>query len=256
MSREYVNKLRYLSYSTIYSARGTVNNDLSSRACFANVLNRGENLNEEHYEIYLICDPQYALNKHQSNLCFLTLKELKKHIYLARRLFPFKYSVEDIRYDGYAAFKVSIDLNACHFYHRYLLTWIRYAYEFPFNVILNDALRMKRAYLNKESIPNLFVLCANSYYSGIEIYNTGHAISRIDSKFLKEPVLKDKIHNIGLRNDRRSCVNDLYDRATCSIEAIKNNNSCYLEYWTNSEDFEDRAKVYLKNYKKLKQSKD
>lgn len=252
MSKEYVDKLSYLSYSTIYSARGTLNNELRSRACFADILNRGE-ISEEHYEIYMIRDKNYALLHNACNLCMLTESELKKHIILARRLFPFSYSVEESKYDGYSAFKVNIDITAKHFYHRYLLTWIRYAYEFPYNLILSDALRMKHYYLRRESVTNLFVLCANSFTGEPVGYGSGHSISCQQSSFLKEYELKDKIKQLAANQGRYTAVNSIYPyKWDAKYPKIDSKNGRYLSYWTNNEDFEERAKVYLKGYKQLK----
>lgn len=259
MSKEYVNKFQYLSYDTVFDAKGDKDLDCARNACFAPILNRGTNIHNEEYNLYLVHDPKYALNKNRSNLCFLSLKQLKKHIYLARRLFPFEYSVEETEYEGYPTYKVHLKLNANHFYHRYLLTWIRYAYEFPFNLILMDAIRMKHCYLNRESIANLFVLCANSYCEGPEFYNSGHAISYQGCNFLKERLLKAGIDSIAAKNDKYSRVNDLYRQLNPVINKkyprLKGKNSRYLEYWIDQDDFEKRAKVYLKGYKILKNKK-
>ena len=257
MSKEYVNRLRYLSYATIYSTSGDDKLHLGSRACFGSTLNYGGVVHDMHYEIILIRDPKYALNCYKSNLCFLTKKEVKRHILLARRLFLFKYAVEECTYQNYEAFKVTLDLSANHFYHRYLTTWVRYLYEFPYNVLFNDVLRLKHQYLKKESIANLYVLCVNSYngYAG-EGYGTGHSMPYRNSNFLKEQQLKAAIEREGKVQDCYSGrLNNLYP----PIGGIKFKQICltqedvdkskYLEYWLDQEEFEKRAQVYLANYK-------
>lgn len=257
MSKEYVNKIRYASYCTIYSARGTINNDLTSRVCFADILNRGK-IKEEHYEIYILNDLDHCLNQCISNYCFLSIEEIRNHIRLARRLFPFVYDVEETGYNGHSGFKVTIDLDANSIYHRYLLTWIRYLYEFPFNIILNDALHMKQTYLNRVSIPNLFVLCANSYQNGPDIYNCGHAISYGSSRqstLLKEYQLKQALSSLAVRDDIYGYLNQIYPESNIISYPKINTKSkgSYLEYWSDLGEFEERAKVYLKGYNLLTQ---
>lgn len=254
MSKKYVNKLRYLHYSTIFSTEGDIKLSMESRACFADALNR--RLQNVEYTLELIRDPNYALNSHMSNLCLLGERELKKHIGLARRLFPFKYSVKPTVYEGYDAFEVKLSLDAKHFYHRYLLTWVRYAYEFPFNIILNDTIRMKHEYLRKESYTNLFVLCADCFYQG-PAYNSGHSISYSRwnySKFLKESELRDIINTIAQENSCWSRVNNIYPSENEVFSKIlpSTGNENYLDYWLDVEAFEERAKTYLSGYKLLK----
>jgi hypothetical protein len=253
MSKAYKIQLKYCCYSSLYSASGDIEVPLKSHACYADVLNRGNNINDEHYEIFMIRDLDYALDNRYAHTCFLSLSELKKHISLARRLFPFTYSVEEVTYQKYPAFKVNIDLSAPHFYHRYLTSWIRYAYEYPFNIILNDVLRMKHEYLPKESTTNLFVLCANTFYDGPLYYNTGHSISEHSSVFLKESKLKQVIKEKASNSGLYTRINSIYprqDNLNCS--RFEGNKYKYVDFWLDNEGFEERAKTYLANYKKMK----
>lgn len=252
MSNKYVKKLKYLNYCTIFAASGDLNVPLRDRACFADVLNI-KYLNKEHYEIYIVRDENFCLKQNASHLCLLDESGIKKHLKLARRLFPFSYNVEKSEYNGMDAFKINIDLEAAHIYHRYLLTWVRFLWEFPYNLILIEALRMKHAYLPKESITNLIVVCTNSYNNGPCWYNAVHGIYVGESSLLKERDLKDALLLIG-QVGQDGQVNDLYpsnDRAS-PIRIEPDENSRYLEYWQDPAEFNKRAKVYLKEYKRLK----
>lgn len=251
MSKEYVNRLSYLGFSTIFSAEGDIPRGLGSYACFGGILNIGKKLQKEHYEIFVIRDPKYAVESNRSNLCLLNDKEVRKHLWLVKRLFPFKYVVEESQYQEFSAYKIILDVDAPKFYHKYLLTWLRYLYEFPYNLILVDALRLKHQYLPKENIANLFILCANSFNYRPVSYSEGHGIARYPSGFLKEYELKAKINEQAIGSQQ---VNYLYPRLTkIKLEKIADNNGVYLEYWLNPEDFLERKDVYLKNYKTLKQ---
>lgn len=251
MSKELVTSLKYLNYATIYSAQGDIDVQLDTQACFADILNRGT-IHNEHYELYLLRDPKGITDYHYANICIFTEQELKRHILLARRLIPFTFSVEQSGYDGLASYKVNLDISANHFYHRYLLTWIRYAYEIPYNLFLADVHRLKQEYLKKESITNLFVLCANSYNNSPKDYEYIHAIPKKNCRFLKEYELKAKINSFGECTQDRHYVNELYSTHDLHLETLpQTENESYLEWWLNEEAFQERAQVYLRNYKRL-----
>ena len=55
MLKQYVEKISFLSYDTIFSAKGSKNIGLSHNACFSRVLNYGY-ITKEQYVIYLIRD--------------------------------------------------------------------------------------------------------------------------------------------------------------------------------------------------------
>lgn len=250
MLKEYKQRIQYIGYDTIYSAHGDRDNALMSRACFADILN-WKYLFKEHYELFMYADPGQLVNHSNSNYCLLTEAQLKKHIQSVRRLFPFKYSVIKTTYKEYNAYKIVLDVEAEHFYHRYLLTWIRYAYEWPFNVLLNDAFLLKHHYLNRVSLSNLFNLCAScfkgySYNSGHAIYNPGYKL-----QFMKEPKLKLVIQNLASKKNSNTRVNSIYEgvgvnRHQC-IDEVK-----FLDYWTDIDAFKERAKEYLRIYKTIK----
>lgn len=255
MLKKYVNRISYISYATIYSCEGSVGLDLTNRACFSNVLCYRSKLQKEHYEIILVRDPRFATVNYKSNLCLLNDRELRKHLWLVRRLFPFEYNVTEVQYEGYSAYQVTLDVDAPYFYHKYLLTWLRYAYEFPYNIILNEALRLKHQALPHESIANLFILCANSYNNAIEYYSPGHAITDPGSGFLKEYELKAKINEIAGNGDfyTQHC-NNIYPITGKKFQTIPDKSvGCYLDYWTDPDAFEKRKKVYLSNYKTIKE---
>jgi len=255
MSKIYVDKLSYLNYATVYSAQGDRDVVMGKHACFAEAINRGT-IQKEHYEMYLIRDKRFAIEKRFSNLCLMNEAQLRKHIWLARRLFPFKYTVENSEYDRHPAFKVTIDLDAPLFYHRYLLTWVRYAWEFPYNLIMEDALRMKHQYLPKENIPNLYVLCSDSIVSCPTGNDSLHGIPCGGASFLRECELKARINELSASKYGR--LNELYPskyEVHCKLEKTTDdaNKWPYLDYWNDPEEFQERAKIYLRNYKILKQ---
>ena len=254
MSKTFKDSLRCLSYHTEFSAEGTKRLSMARRACFSELLNYGTRVENEHYKVIIYNDPNIAVKASRSNYCPFGKESLKKHIHQARRLFEFTYNIVETSNDysgkSYSCFEVTIDLSGPKIYHRYLLTWLRYSYEFPFNLILMNAFRLKDTCIKEETIPNLFVLVANCFYGGPSSYNTGHSISYQSCKFLKEKTLKDRIK-------KANSVNEIYPRySNLKLGRIDpGGNSCYLDYWTDIEEFDKRSKVYVEAYKKLKNSK-
>ena len=230
----------YLNYDTIYKASGDINNVLMRRACFADVLNRGV-IQKEVYEIFLIRDDSH-LKKRYNNCCFFTFDEVVRHVRLAQRLFHFSYKVEESNLEKTPCFKVTLNLDGPHIYHRYLLTWVRYLYEAPFNLILKDSLQLKDRYLKRVSFTNLFILCAACYQGG-PYYNSGHAISYISSRFMKEGELKSRLRVV-------PCLNNIYKINGSYLECIKP--ETILTNWLNDNTLKERIKVYIAAYKKMK----
>lgn len=246
MSKEYVHKLRDFDYCSLYSVNGDIDLPFDRRICFADVF-RKYNIHDAHYVLKLIRDPAYNEATGKNNICLLTKQELQRHLKLARRLFPFKYSVQESEYNEYAAFEVTIDIALNSIYHKYLLTWIRYAYELPYNIILNEALRMKHTYLRKESITNLYILCANSFTCSCFSYGSGHAIAYPFSAFLKESELIAQLTSC-------NSLNSIYPRARQDVLKIPipaEEIDKFLEYWLDEEEFNQRARIYITNYKQM-----
>lgn len=254
-------KLNFMSYCSYFEANGDIHVPLGSHACFANAINR-KTIRKESYIIYLFKDLKVA-KKHQSNFCPLTKEELIYHIKQARRIFKFNYNVEEepeVR-SGVGvcpAFKVTFDVDANHFYHRYLLTWLRYAYEFPYNMILLEAFRLKKYAIPKETLPNLFVLITNSLKDSY--YSDGHSIGCSYGKhdMLKEVTLKKNISELAKQNSNYGCLNQIYPRTkNKDITKLTRIDLSYLDVdqWLPLETFDKRVEKYVKNYKILKGTK-
>lgn len=250
-------KLRYLSFHNEYSAKGTRDNSLQHRVCFADILNRGT-IKEEHYELKVYKGAELALKHNKSNSCFLNKDELSEHLSRAKQIVNFEFSIEetDHEYSGnsYPGYLVKIDLDAPHVYHRYVLTWFRYAYEYPFNLLLMDARRLQEELID-EDIENLFVTCADCFSGSYPAsYNTVHSISVSKNKFLTIEGLKQKLSEHEGSDCR--CMNVLYPKTTAAIDCVPNTEDCqYLGYWRDDEEFQKRREIYLKAYNKLKRLK-
>lgn len=132
---------------TCYKSTGAVcRNYLNSRAvCFGTLVSRLPNEGNIHnkYKIVLF-KPQdehhWEINGRNGNATLLNINEIRNHIRVVKNIFNFSYKVTEHE-DRYFVF---IDINQPKIYHRYLLSWIRYTYEYPFNIACLDMHEMRR----------------------------------------------------------------------------------------------------------------
>ena len=139
---------QFLCYHTEYSCKGAIGKKMGVSACFSRVFNAidGENISED-YEIILYKGTKLAKEKNKSNSCLFTKKQISNHLKQAQRIYPFNFRITEVTNwgDGYNVFKVHLKLiQAPGTFHKYLLTWLRYMYEYPYNVILYDAYKLKK----------------------------------------------------------------------------------------------------------------
>ena len=146
-------EFKFLRYYTKYSAFGALKVYLSEYACFSDIYKKfaPRNLYDENYIIYIY---KGANNLRNNNMCFLSKKQLQNHIKQAQEIFNFKYQVIELE----KLYKVNLSITqAPGNFHKYILAWIRYCYEFPYNMLLLDALEIKKESCFKyTSISNLF----------------------------------------------------------------------------------------------------
>jgi hypothetical protein len=230
----------FLNYYTEYEAHGDFNKEKDHHACFAMAFKDVEDYSHVSYKIYIYKE----LKNGHSNFCTIqSKKELEKYIGLVKSLFKFKFKVEETE----AEYIVSLELNNLrNIYHRYILTWIRYSYEYPYNVLMADAIKLRKN--NKrfrcESLFNLFLLVSQTFSKSGGYYGTGHAISE-NGKFIRLKGLRKNL-------DKKSYMNDLVrDSSSKGLKSLVNMRHKNKEYW--NDEYEDREKVYLYNYKYKKE---
>lgn len=83
---------------------------------------------------------QYHINGKNANATLLNIDEIRNHVRIVKKLFNFSFKVVE-KEDRY---HVYIDINQPKIYHRYLLSWIRYTYEYPFNIACLDMHEMRK----------------------------------------------------------------------------------------------------------------
>lgn len=223
---------------------------METRVCFARAFAKleGKSVSAKYtIKVY----KEDALRKiNGSNMCYLTRKQIKNHIDQLKDLFPIKSSVIDSKDKRKPYFVVTIELkNLRGTYHKYALTWLRYLYEYPYNVILLDAYRLKQDPVFRfESIANLFNLVASCSATWI---GEGHAVvGNSPVGFLRRKELLARLNSV------RS-LNSVYTRLGVERKRVPGVIDEYhyrdLEYWNNDNFFKEKRKpVYMEEYAKLK----
>lgn len=238
---------KYLSYSTIYQASGDLvfeNKDLEGQACFSYIFRNVKNNKKQHiiYSIYISTDPGFIQDNRESNFCILTEEQIRFHISYLRFISSFKYKITKKFIDDYSGFRIDLDLNAIGNVHKMFLTWIRYLYEYPYNLVLYDSfkLREEEKFIKKLNYLNI-VNFVTVFYSNDLIHQIPRSYHRIP-EFITRKSFKDRLMNC----DR---LNDILENFNIQVTQFTE----YDEIDDFIKDFDNRKKNYIKNLNKLKQ---
>lgn len=249
---------QFLDYHTEYSCKGEFEKKMCTEACFSFVFRRTseENVSEE-YEIILYKGTDFSRVMHKSNSCLFTKKQIRNHLRQAQGIYPFDFYITEVPDwgKGYNVFKVRLKLtNVPGTFHKYLLTWLRYTYEYPYNVILYDAYKLKKdpcfRFTSMSDLFNLVLGCFSEDPRDI------HQIARNQvSKTMLKRDIREKLQNI-------QTLNDVYDRLKSKGEKNQIPNkygdltTSDFEFWESDNIFERQRKpIYMNVYKEILKKK-
>lgn len=240
-----MDNFKFLNYHTEYGCEGTVYKKFGTESCFGKIFRCDLVYLDEKYLIRLY-KKDCILKTRENNSCFVGIKEIKRHLKMISSLLVFeKYKFKIEEKENY--FDVTLEIKADRLYHQYVLTWLRYLYEFPFNMILKDAKRMRKEKEFKfESLSNLFVVISNCY---TDIFDREiHLISWGSYKLLKNKQISDRMKHLISEGDRK--LNNIYINQR-GQEIIKG--ELYdLKFWESEEKYNERLVEYKKSYKKCR----
>lgn len=241
-----------LNFCTEYSSQGNTNKNMCKDACFSTVFyserNGVKQKNVYTVKLYKLGD---LLNKkRQNNACLTDRAGVVHHLKILQSVFKFGYRLKETE----DHFVLKMTLEGDLIYHKYLLTWVRYLYEYPFNVFLADAMKLKQVPGFKfESIINLFNLVGAS--SGICQHGTGiHAIGETANfkELLTTKQIKQRLKELEGGNQRiNNTFQYLEDAKFKKLEDNDRQLAC-SEYWLSEALFEERVPIYQENYKLIK----
>ena len=254
-------EFQYVNLCNFFSCTGNINKKESKEICFASVLNQMNDTIQYtiKYNIIFFIDPTPAREESKNNYCIITKQQLKSHLTCLKKVVPCWFKINKIIYKEYNAFSVDLCLVKClKNQHKYALTWLRYAYEYPFNVMLKDALTLKQEVMYSHvSLRALFNIVAFSSY--VE----GNSVHWINEDCLHKPVtnyelLKSIVSNKWLNdiyktyhpNDIPTCYGKDGAKIICS-NTINKYRTTDLEYW-DLKYFSERKKIYNNAFNVIK----
>ena len=245
---------QFLDYHTEYSCKGEFEKEMDAEACFSFVFNHTSERNvSEEYEVILYKGTSFSREKHNSNSCLFTKKQIRNHLRQAQGIYPFDFHITEVSNweDGYNVFKVHLKLtNVPGTFHKYLLTWLRYMYEYPYNVILFDAYKLKKdpcfRFTSMSDLFNLVLGCYNDNPRDI------HQIARNQvSKVMRKKDIREKLQQIRM-------LNNVYDKLKRKVNAdtipdsVEELSTSDIEFWESDDIFEKHRKpIYMNVYKKV-----
>lgn len=242
---------KYLEFWTYYSSKGTTDKELAREYCFSKIF-YGKTKQNNDYELFIYNDGHL---KTRDNNCLLTKEQLIKHIEEINKFYKFEYTLNPIK--GKNGYKLSFNLNAPLVYHKVILSWLRYAYEFPFNVAIYEAFKLKEEKgFKRVTLLNLFNLIGST----MNCTNHGASIHAIGvfyewKRFINYKEFCKYIKKANKRSP--NCViNDIIpvldkkEFKILNLPADKRIN--HTDYWEDEKEYKTRLKLYKKNLKTLK----
>lgn len=245
-------EFRTVSYHTEYSCSGDYDRKMASSACFASAFRDVDTRKKSsiNYKIKLYTNAEISRNIGRSNFCPLSKKDLKNHIYLLKGIIPFEVQITEYKEEKDPYYEVDLKLNDLPgIYHKFILTWIRYAYEFPYNMFLVEANKLRKEIpFRFDSVANLFNLVGSCVGLG-----GGHTVGWGESiGFLQRKELTAKLKKVGRLNSIYKTTNDRLRISTLVQHKNKELRYTDMEFWNNDELYQDRLKTYLQKYKHIK----
>lgn len=231
-----MNEFNYLNYCTEYSVSGSFKKPMQEEACFRSIFNKATNDGDYTYTIRLYTSYK-KLGEKNNNYCFFNKSQVKNHINQLKDLGDFKSVVIDKKDHIEVIIKIS---QQCNLFHRYLVSWIRYLYEFPYNVLLLDAYRLKQEKKFRfTSISNLMNICVSAYPVH---YRDLHGITQY--KALHKPLSKK---NLKKRIEDTGRLHSIYKTIDEDAKRLPNDMNYYnLDFWESLELYNEiRKPIYL-----------
>jgi hypothetical protein len=248
-------EFKWLDYCTSYVCESkSLGNRvvMDGAACFGYIFNKVKGKTDYIFKINY--DPSVLLS-HISNYCPLQMSDIIQWLDYLCSIINAKY---EIKYGKALMKRKLLDCYEIHFHvrkansitHKFLLTSIRYLYEWPFNIILSETFILYNNYesFRDESLLNIVNLVYESQQSWKSRYGLGHGLSGA-AKLISDKSLKKKLSK---RDNNHNRVNDLFEITNTfeQLKMVKPND--LLMYWESMEDFKkDRLRIYLHNYNLL-----
>lgn len=238
--------LRDSSYCTSYRV---YNRDLIDEACFAEYFKILDDKQEYNnlIKVYVGKEPGFGSERANHTL-LLNENEILQHVNALTQLIPnLTFSVTSgklpIFGENRDCYIISLNINGKKIIHKFVLTWVRYLYEFPYNIILKEAYKLQNygKPFSKYNIFNLYMLCSTAFP---ELPGCGHSFNH-SGYFLSNKTIKERL---GMCKD----LNDIYTPVSYEAydaHSLKFSNEIpyhYTDYWDDHDNFIKRIPHYKK----------
>jgi len=222
--------------------------EMSKRACFNAQFDRWGNWDNKlkvQYTIRLFRDSDYVKDDDYNNYCILSKQEVLDHMeYINKNVHEIDYSVDDTS-DSIYDLSVTIDGNRTQ--HKFILTWVRHLYEFPFTMFLIDSLKLKNQVpeFEDQSLFNLCQLVGTAYSTRYHWYRTDQCLCLPRKQFMTFDEIKKGL-------DNSQWITGIWKNLLPGrvIRRIHSSDVYKLSWWLNEESFKtERLSIYKHNLK-------
>jgi len=237
-------QFKYLNYTTIYSAKSdTINIKRGVYSCFADLRRKVDHVENLKVEI-IVLKSEELVNKQYDNYCFLDKKDINNFINSVKFINPFTFKVVSgtykIQNNDHPCYKITLFFKEIDKLPLlFILTWVRYLYEFPFNVEMLDLIRLRKEGLfrgfSNVNLMGIIQSYMSPYYGLHSIYNG----MIVPFKNVRE--LKNRFSEVNSLNgifEHQNFHEDSY------LKEITDS-----EFWLSDKKYNKRKEVYL-NVKK------
>lgn len=240
-------KFKFLDYCTIVSK--DQKKFPKSSVCFAEVIPnylRTSQLENQSYFLYICKSPDYGWKHNSRHHFLLTLSEFRKLIRNIKSYYNFNYSIREIKHNKEEFYRIKINIPKLHrgYIDLFILTALRYSYEYPFNVILKDAFKLMHDPTFKQL--NL-INCCNLIWKLIFARNERTVHSLCD----EYPLYTNK-KDVKKRLTTTDRLNEIFNTKQKRTPTFFENDCESLDFWLSDKKFEERKVVYLNNLKIFK----
>ena len=256
----------YLNLHTVYKCTGNyINEETGSDGdcCFRKIFHYRSGLNgkddvKENYVITTYKGLWKTANNegNKNNLCLFSKEEIEKHLnFVVSNIFPFKYKVDEIEKScDKHIYNINLDIEGNFLYHKFILTWTRYLYEFPTCMLMKDAYRLAKCpefkFINIFDLYNIVSGCYSK-----DNYKTDQTLSR-GGKMMSYRELRARLLELEPSGGNSNILSKIYNGRHTYIENLlefsykKEYND--IEYWESPSEFEYRKSKYLNELKRRK----
>lgn len=243
----------YANYSTTYSVTSgdfSIHNE--NAACFSEIFRNVRSIKKDepaHYEIFINKDPEYVTKRNRNNYCFLNKHELYNHVNILKQVMNVKFKIKE--FDDH--FLVVADVLGSGCTQKYFVSWVRYAYEYPYNALCLDVNALRQTpgfqFISKVNIFSLLSRCGTDFPCCHSIVNSDMTFDLKSNDHIRNKLIQNpnKVTSIlsgnyypALKCIHRSEINTLDRNA---IEAsFKNRVSIYKSILSEYESLRSRPR--------------